>query len=82
MLCNRARVITLLLQVKVRKDPKFAESPLFACDQICSSDISSVPGNGREISFPIHPTNPATPIIYIATQKEQLVTLRFVIAGF
>jgi len=62
--------------VKIWKDPHYSESELYACDQICASEIALVPNNGKEVSFPIHPTNPATPIVYIATQKEQLITLR------
>lgn len=62
--------------VKIWKNPEFNETPLYACDQICASDIATVPSNGKEITFSIHPTNPATPIVYIATQQEQLITLR------
>jgi hypothetical protein len=65
-------------QVKIWKDPQYSESELYACDQICASEIALVPNNGKEVTFPIHPTNPATPIVYIATQKEQLITLRLV----
>ena len=69
-------------QVKILKESQFSDIPLYACDQICASEISAVPNNGKEISFPIHPTNPATPIVYIATQKDQLLTLRFHLTSF
>lgn len=62
--------------VKISKETQFSNIPLYACDQICASEISAVPNNGKEVSFPIHPTNPATPIVYIATQQDQLLTLR------
>ena len=77
---NVARWIAgYLPQVKIWKDPQYSDAQLYACDQICASEIAQVPNNGKEISFFIHPTNPATPIVYIATQKEQLLTLRLVL---
>lgn len=62
--------------VSVSKDPKYGDTALYACDQICKDQIISLPNNGRDVTFPIRPTNPATPILYVALQQDQLVTLR------
>ena len=49
---------------------------IYGCDQICSSDIISLPGNGGQVTFNIKPTNPSTPILYLAKSTNQLVLVR------
>lgn len=62
--------------VKVSREVTSGDPVLYACDQICKSEIVALPANGQEVTFKIHPTNPATPILYVAQDREQLITLR------
>ena len=66
------------LQVGVsRYSRKQSETTLFTCDQACISEITAVGQGGRVTMFSIRPTNPSTPILYIASEEKQLILLRY-----
>lgn len=59
-----------------RYSRKQSDVTLYTCDQACVSDISAVGQGGRATMFSIRPTNPSTPILYIASEEKQLILLR------
>lgn len=59
-----------------RYSRKQSETTLFTCDQACISEITAVGQGGRVTMFSIRPTNPSTPILYIASEEKQLILLR------
>ena len=66
----------LSLQVSVSKSKTFKDTLLYTCDQTCSGEPRTMPSNGSPLVYPIRPTNPSTPILYIAKEQQQLVELR------